>query len=365
MIRTTVKQFKPYSPGLSIAEIKNQYQLTSVIKMASNENPLGMSPLVIEAVSKKIAEAFRYPRPGSPKLRRAIARHLQLSEENIVVGNGSDEIIDLLIRCTAEPGKNNILVFSPSFSIYRMQGLLHGVKIKDIPLNTDFSFPLNNLLASIDENTSLVFLTNPDNPSGFALDRYTLLEFAKQIPKDTLLVIDEAYIDFAHPIEKYTLLDEFLKKGLKNVVILRTFSKIYALAGLRIGYAIAEKEIASHLLRIKLPFSVNHLAETAAAAALQDTYFYQYTKSMVTNERRRLQKEITGLHCTPYPSQTNFIMFSTPLSADHLFKELLKKGIIIRSLKSYGLPNHLRVTIGTPEENTTFLSTLADILNLA
>lgn len=359
-VRPEMAGFKAYVPGLSIDEIKDRYGLTKVIKMASNENPLGVSPLVQERLRRDAALAFRYAQAGTPVLRAALAGHLGVPSSSLVAGNGSDEIIDLLLRVVARPGVDNVLAFDPCFSIYDVQARLCGVEFRQIPLNGDFSFPLERLADMADENTALVFVTNPDNPSGHACPAAALADLARRLPRRTLLVVDEAYIEFALPRDEYSVLPYF--SSISNLVILRTFSKMYGLAGLRLGYGVMPEWLADMLLRVKLPFSVNILAERAGLAVLEDEAFVAETLRVVHTGRTELADELSALGCEVYPSQANFLMFAPPMDARTLFEELLRRGVIIRPLGSYGLPGMLRVSVGNAEENREFLEKTAEVL---
>ena len=359
-VRPEMESFKPYSPGLSIDEIKKRYGLTRVIKMASNENPLGVSPVVRERLARAGALAFRYAQAGTPALTEALAAHLGVPQPCLVAGNGSDEIIDLLLRVVARPGVDNVVAFDPCFSIYGLQSRLCGVEFRQAPLNADFSFPLDALLDTADENTALVFVTNPDNPSGHACPARDLLALAGRLPARALLVVDEAYIDFADPLDEFSMLPHF--RTLPNLVILRTFSKMYGLAGLRLGYGIMPQWLASLVLRVKLPFSVNILAEQAGLVALEDDVFLAETLRTVHEGRALLSQALADLDCTVHPSQANFLMFAPPMDAGILFEELLRRGIIIRPLASYGMPDRLRVSIGNRDENREFLATTTEVL---
>ncbi len=361
-IRQEVKSFSPYEAGLSIDEIKEKYKLDKVIKLASNENPLGVSSKVVKTLQEKASLAFRYPQSGNPRLRKALAKHLNINSNRIVLGNGSDEVIDLLIRVVAEPHKHNIVAFDPCFSIYRTQAKVCGVELRQLPLKENFHFDLENIFKLIDENTSLVFLTNPDNPSGYAIEAEKILDFAKKLPKTCLLVVDEAYIDFAE--EKFSCL-KYIDE-IENIALLRTFSKCYGLAGLRIGYGIFPQEIADYMCRIRLPFSLNILAEEASLTALQDKDFYLQTLEVTKKGRIFLTKELTELKCKVFPSQSNFILVSLPYKdkAKELFNFLLEKGIIIRYLGSYNLPDSIRISIGTEEENTLLIKLVKEFLSL-
>lgn len=362
-VRDDVREFTPYAPGLSMEEIKEKYGLTRVIKLASNENPLGASPLVKRVLSRKADMVFRYPRAGNPALTAALAAFHGVPVDCVVAGNGSDEIIDLLVRVTCRPGVDNVVAFAPCFSIYVQQTRLCGVELRQPPLGPDFAFDLPALAAACDANTSLVFLTNPDNPSGYAVPAEDIVELARSLPPKALLVVDEAYAEFAEPAERYSMLARF--GACDNVVVLRTFSKLYGLAGLRLGFGVMPAWLADYLLRVRLPFSVNLLAEAAGLAALEDVDFVAASLATVRRGRALLVDKLTGLGCRVYPSQANFLMFRPPHPAAAMFEGLLARGIIVRALRSYGLPELLRVSIGNDDENEAFLAAFKDILDHA
>ncbi len=350
----------PYVAGLSIEEIQEKYNLSSVIKLASNENPLGASVLVKRALCKKAASAFRYPQSGSPKLHQAIADHLKVDVARVVCGNGSDELIDLLIRVRAVPGKHNIVAFKPCFALYEIQARFAGVEFRQAGLKEDFSFDIEALLALADENTRLAFITTPDNPSGYCPPVEKLADLARALPPACLLVIDEAYMDFCGDFARYSLfprLEEF-----PNVVIMRTFSKVYGLAGMRLGYAVAPAPLADVLRRVRLPFSINLLAEAAGIAALQDRAFYEATLAAVAEGRERIAGAFAGMGFTVYPSKANFLLMRPPYAAQRFVEELLARGVIIRWLRSYGMPDFIRISIGNREENERLISTAAELV---
>lgn len=360
----TIESLAAYTPGLSIAEIQDRYGLTEVIKLASNENPLGASPLAQEAIIRNAQAAFRYPQGGNPRLKKALAKKHNVPETRIAIGNGSDEIIDLLIRMTAGPG-NNIVCFQPCFSIYPIQAQISGIEVRRQPIEADFSFNFDKLLSHVDQNTRLVFITTPDNPSGFCPEAASIEKLAKELAQKApaaLLVIDEAYIDFATNEKSLSLLAA--GRIPENVAFLRTMSKSYGLAGARLGYAVLPEVLAAGFWKARLPFSVNILAEEAALAALDDATFREATLATVREGREYLKHELETLGCQVWPSQANFLLFQLPdkSNAKICFERLLTKGIIIRMLGSYGLPNHLRVSIGNQRENRLFLAALRDFL---
>ncbi|MDR2893780.1 MAG: histidinol-phosphate transaminase [Deltaproteobacteria bacterium] len=375
-VREAVAGFEPYSPGLSIDEIRQRFGLDNVCKLASNENPLGVSPLVREAIERNAGLAFRYPQSGNPRLVKALAEHHNVPENTIVLGNGSDEVIDLLIRCRAEPGQHNIVVNRPCFSLYPLQARLCGVELREHPLQADFCFDWKGLRALVDENTSLVFITTPDNPSGYCPLAVEVEAFARSLPGGCLLVIDEAYMDFcATPDESscatghadgqsYSLLPRLAEFG--NIAVLRTFSKSFGLAGLRLGYGILPPRLADYLCRVRLPFSINCLAEAAGLAALCDTDFYQQTLTVVSEGRSYLFTALKDLGCRVHESHSNFLMLRLPeacrFDAGQMFAALLERGIIIRHLKSYGLPEYLRISVGDADENRMLIRAMGELL---
>ena len=315
---------------------------------------------------QNVGNAFRYPQAGNPRLVKAIANYYQkkypfISEKQIFAGNGSDEIIDLLFRTLTVPGKHNAVMFKPCFGLYSTQAKVQNCEIRTAPLKEDFSFDFEGLRALIDENTALCFVTSPDNPSGRLADRKELLAFAKSLPETCLLVVDEAYIEFAGKEEDCSIIGELA--SFENVAIMRTFSKVYGLAGMRIGYIFVPEAVADYLWRIRLPFSINILAQEAAVCALQDEEFKQKTITHTMAERANMAKALQEFGCKVYPSHSNFIMFEPAvLSAKEVCQKLLERGIIVRALASYGLSHLVRVSIGTAEENTMFLSAMRELL---
>ena len=360
-VRPEVAAFEPYEPGLSIEEIQRRYSLERVVKMASNENPLGASPVVQAVLQDNVEYVYRYPQAGNPRLTAALAGRLGVDPARVFVGNGSDEVIDLLFRVRAVPGVHNAVAFRPCFGLYVTQARLAGVELRRARLAEDFSFDFDSLLERVDANTTLVFVTSPDNPSGRLAPVRDLIRVARALPPACLLVVDEAYIDFAG--EEHSLLKHL--DEVSNVALLRTFSKVYGLAGLRVGYGIRPPRLADYMWRVRLPFSVNVLAEQAAVAALEDDIFREITQRVVAEGRTVLSDGLRALGCTVLPSHANFLMFAPPVGgpdARVLHQTLLERGIIVRALGGYHLPDWLRVSVGMEEENRLFLAECADIL---
>ncbi len=361
-----IRELDAYAPGLSIAEIRQKYGLSWVIKMASNENPLGASPLAREAVRRHASSLFRYPRGDNPRLVRALARLHATDPRRVVVGNGSDEIIDLLIRMLAEPGEHSMVCFEPCFGIYPIRARIAGIEVRRCPLGEISPPDFDALLRLVDQGTRLVFVTTPDNPSGYCPPREAVADLAGRlagIAPGCLLVVDEAYMDFAEDETGASLLASGAPPD--NAAFLRTFSKSWGLAGLRLGYCVLPPAPAACFRRARLPFSVNILAEEAALAALADTAFRQATLDAVRQGRATLRDGLAALGCAVWPSAANFLMFRLPPGAGparRCFEALLRRGIIIRPLDSYNLPEHLRVSVGDAGENAAFLAAMREIL---
>ena len=357
-IRPAVRAFEAYEPGLSIDEIRQRHGVERVIKLASNENPLGVSPLVQDVLRRAAGTVFRYPQAKNPRLVRALAAHYGVQPERVVVGNGSDEIIDLLFRVCAEPGRHNVVTFKPCFGIYTTQARLCGVELRQAPLNDDFSFPWDALLALVDDNTAMVMVTSPDNPSGHAARADELAALARRLPPSCLLVLDEAYIDFADDEAAFSLFPQ--RDDFPRVAFLRTFSKSRGLAGLRIGVGIVPPEVADYLWRVRLPFALNLLAEEAALAALNDETFYRETLRVTAEGKAWLAPQLEALGFRVTPSQANFFMVKAPeaCTARDVVDKLARAGVIVRPLGSYGLPDHLRISIGNREELEYVVSVL-------
>jgi histidinol-phosphate aminotransferase len=360
-VRPDILNFTPYVPGLSVEEIKAKYGLQNIIKLASNENPLGVSPLVAQAIARAATEVHRYPQNHTPRLAQAIASSMGVLAEQVVAGNGSDEIIDLLMRVVARPGQDNVLCYEHSFSMYGLTARLCGVAYREVPRGENYRLPLESLAEAVNENTSLVFVTSPDNPTGLAARAEELMVLSGVLPPGALLVVDEAYIDFTWPPEEYSMVS--LVGELDNLVVLRTFSKVYGLAGLRLGYGVMPLWLAALVGRARPPFTVNLIAEEAALAALSDDNYYSATLEVVFQGRERLLTRLPELGCEVWPSQANFVMFRPPHPAGPVCEELLKRGIIVRHLKSFGLPENIRVNVGTKAETEAFLKALEEILH--
>jgi histidinol-phosphate aminotransferase len=347
--RKEIQNIPDYVPGKSIDEIREKYNLLRVIKLASNENPLGPSPLAMAAYKKCVRKLHLYPRGSAPELVKKLALKWKVKPENLIVGNGSDEILDLAARAYLSKGDYAVGA-SSTFSVYASAVQQTGAKYKALPLR-NFCYPLNSLLEF--PKAKIIFICNPNNPTGTFYTNKIIHSFLQKVPKNCLVVLDMAYAEFTGeskpPLNKW--LEQF-----PNLLCTRTFSKLYGLAGLRIGYGIAHAKIIDTLKKIKLPFSSNYPAQIAAAAALEDTDFVEKSLKMNAEGRKDLTLGLRNLGFEVLPSAANFICVKIGARAAELVKRLESKGVIVRHLGSFGMPEHVRITIGTKKENATLLS---------
>jgi len=357
--RKTVETLEPYRPGKPISEVKRELGLTDVIKLASNENPLGCSPKAVEALIKWTNEVSLYPDGNCTELRNALAEKFKLDPGQFLFGAGSDQILEIIAQTYINPGDSTITGW-PSFSRYEAVTRIMDGNIIRVPLTRDYRFDLDGILNSITDTTRIIWVCNPNNPTGTIITAEEQKAFLKKVPRHVLVVLDEAYYEYArggdYP-ESTALLDEY-----DNIIILRTFSKAYGLAGLRIGYAISNKEIIEFLNRVRGPFNVNAAAQAAALAALGDQEFVQ--RSVQNNEegKRYLYQAFEEMGLEYIPTHTNFIMVNVEKNSVEVFKALLQKGVIVRSGDIFDMDNWLRVTIGTPEQNRRFIEALKEVL---
>ena len=360
-----VQKLKPYIPGKPISELEREMGIDNIIKLASNENPLGSSPLAMKAMREVLGEIELYPDGNGFALKQALAAKHNVEMDCITLGNGSNDVLVLLAEAFLSPDLN--AVYSQyCFAVYPIAIQAVGAVHKQIPaLTWDSDSPLGHDLqamqAAIDKNTRLVFVANPNNPTGNHLSEAELKSFIADIPKTTIVVIDEAYLEYSEANERVDAsawLQEF-----PNLVVTRTFSKAYGLAGLRVGYALSNPDIANVLNRIRQPFNVNSLALVAAESAINDVEFLQ--KSLVENAKglQILEKTCQQLKLRYVPSKGNFLLIDFEQDAAPIYMDLLKQGIITRPVANYGLPNSLRITIGTQAQMLRLQQAMAKTLN--
>lgn len=356
--RKQIFDLKPYVPGKPIEEVQRELGISDVIKMASNENPLGPSPLAVEAVGEALSLMNIYPDGSCFQLRRKLAGALGVEEKSIVLGNGSDELLKMIAETFINP-EDEVIYGDPTFAEYEFAGLLMGAVIRAVPL-IDYRYDLDGILNVVNPKTKIIFLCNPNNPTGTMVSRAELDGFTASLPPGVLLVIDEAYGEYAVSAEYPNGID-YVRQG-RPVIVLRTFSKIYGLAALRVGYGITGMDIAAAMERVREPFNVNMLAQVGAAAALDDCGHLQRSRACNQEGKEYLYREISrmGLQCVP--SETNFILVDTLQDCQTVFERMLRKGIIVRTGKVFGYPTHIRVTIGKPDQNTRFIKALQAVL---
>ncbi len=357
-----IKNLKPYQGGKPVEELKRELGIEGkIIKLASNENPLGPSKKAQEAIKEAASGVNLYPDGDCYYLKRKLSKRLGVERGNIIFGNGSDELIELLYRAFATGEDDEILYCYPTFVEYKIIGMSFNKKLVELPLK-DFSYDIDKLLENINKNTRIIFLNTPNNPTGTIIKKSDIERVISAKEEDTLIVIDEAYYEYAIAEDDYEELLELYKH--EGVILLRTFSKAYGLAGLRIGYGIANEEIIDYLNRVRPPFNVNSVAQAAALAALDDDEHIK--KSVESNKRGKefLYREFERLGIKYVKTYSNFILFDVGEDADSVYNKLLKKGIIVRSMSGYGYRTMLRVTIGTMDENEMFIGGLREVLNV-
>src|SRR5262250_458646 len=348
----------PYEPGKPIEELERELGLTDVIKLASNENPLPPSERVLKAIAEALTHLNRYPDGSAHYLRVALARRHGVTPEHIIMGNGSNELIELIVRSFLRPGEEAVIPH-PSFVVYPMIVQAAG-GIRVVVTLKDYRLDLEAMARAITPMTKMVFIANPNNPTATIVTADEVEHFMSRVPERTIVVFDEAYIEFAHgPDFPETL--EYVKQG-RKVVMLRTFSKAASLAGLRVGYGIADADAIALMNRIRQPFNVNALAQVAALAALDDESHVLECVRMIEAGRHYLYDEFNALGIKYVPSRANFILVDVGHSASDVFQRLLKEGVIVRPLTPFGMESALRITIGTPQENRRLVKALKTVL---
>ena len=347
----------PYPPGKPMDELEREYGITNAIKLASNENPWGPSPKAVAAIGAMLQNLHRYPDGSSYSLTGAVARWIGAAAEEIVLGNGSNEMIEFLVKAFVGTG-DTVITSHPSFLMYQKFVQVRGGVNVVIPL-VEMRHDLDAIAGAVTSRTRLIFLDNPNNPTGTLIDRERFDRFLAALPESVIVVVDEAYVDFVDPDERIDILGYIRNPdGIAAVVSLRTFSKAFGLAGLRIGFGVMHWEVAALLHRVRQPFNVSLTAQAGALAALADEEHYHATLRGTAEGRTWLSKAVTGLGCRPYPSYTNFFLIDVGGDAAHLYEAMLYKGVIVRPMTAYGYPECIRITVGTAAENQRFVTAL-------
>jgi histidinol-phosphate aminotransferase len=360
LVPPNVASLQPYVPGKPIEEVEREYGVTDVAKLASNENALGPSPLGLRAAREACGRVHLYPDGSAFYLKKAISERFGIPVEEIVVGNGSNEIIELLVRTFVLEGEE-VLTSAQSFIAYKLAAHAHGRTLVEAPMRARFHYDLDAIHARLTPRTKVIFLANPDNPTGTWFLEKDLVHFLGSVPRDALVVLDEAYVEY---VDAEGFQDSLaLRRRHPNLVVLRTFSKIYGLAGLRLGYAFARPEIVAFLDRVRAPFNVNMVAQAAGAAALADEEHVRNSRELVRAERPFLEAGLRELGAVVVPSQANFVLADFPgRPGKDLFEALLREAVVVRPVAGYGFPTAQRITVGTRGENEKALGALRKVL---
>jgi histidinol-phosphate aminotransferase len=358
-LRNFVKNIKPYKPGKPIEEVIRELGISGeVIKLASNENPLGPSPKAVDAVKKALISVNLYPDDNCFYLKKQMNAKFNIDMDRIIIGSGSVELIELIFKAYVNPG-DEIIMSEPSFIMYKIACQIFGGERIAIPLK-NYKHDIDTMAQAINKKTKIIIIDNPINPTGTIIKKDEFEKFIDKIPPHVIVVVDEAYREYIR-LADYPRGSQYLDQH-PNMIVLYTFSKIYGLAGFRIGYGFSSSEINSALMKVRLPFNVNRMAQIAATAALDDNAFVE--KSYKNNEEGKsyLYKELERLNIEYTPTFGNFILTHFDRNAVDIFQAAQKKGVITRTVLEYGLPNSLRVTIGTPHQNEHVIKTLKSIV---
>lgn len=360
LARPGVEALAPYEPGRPIEDVAREFGIQdpdSIVKLASNENALGPSPRAVEAMRAAAARMHIYPDGGCHALRQALARRLNVTPDHVLAGNGSNELLELLGHAFMAPG-TSVVMSDCAFVVYRMVADCFGARTIAVPMR-DFTHDLSAMAAAIRPDTRLVFVANPNNPTSTRVTPAEVDAFMAQVPADVIVVFDEAYVELLPPAHQPDTI-RFVRDG-RKVVVLRTFSKTYGLAGLRLGYAVAPPECVALLNRVRQPFNVSAMAQVAALAALEDDAHVERTRRLVADGLSTLESAFRRLGLAYVPASANFVLVRVG-DGRRVFQALMRRGVIVRPMEAYGLPAYVRVTVGTGEENARFLAELQTVL---
>lgn len=357
--RKCVQAIAPYQPGRPISDVQRELGLDEVHKLASNENPLGPPASAVEAIRIAALNGSLYPDGYAYELRMALCERYGLKPYNLIFGDGSNEILKLLSLTYLERG-DEVIVPSPSFSEYGRTAALCDAVVKEVPLTEEYRVDLPAMAAAVSSRTKFVYICNPNNPTGTVIDKRDLLKMIKRLGDDILFILDEAYFEYIDDPNSPDGVEFF--REFSNVIVLRTFSKAFGLAGLRVGYGIAAKAIVDEMNKVREPFNVNSLALVAAQAALNDKEYLKKSVEYNKVERQHLYEEMTKMGLEVVPSHANFLLVDVGTNGRKLFDGLQRKGVIIRPADIFGYPNKIRVSVGLREENKHFLAALKEYL---
>jgi histidinol-phosphate aminotransferase len=355
-----VRGLQPYPPGKPLSELEREYGVRDAIKLASNENPLGPSPQALEVIRSRFlsAELARYPDGGGFELKHALATKLGVAENQITLGNGSNDVLELAARAFVSPGQG-VMFSQHGFAVYPITAQAVGARSIVVPAK-NWGHDLSAMLAAIEADTKLIYVANPNNPTGTWLRRDELHAFLRAAPECVIIVVDEAYFEYVEQPD-YPNAVEWLAE-FPNLIVTRTFSKAYALAGLRVGYAVSQAAVADLFNRVRQPFNVNSIAQAAACAALQDSRHLSNSIAVNSGGMCQLTSEFERLGLSYIPSVGNFVSVDVGRPGAEVYESLLRQGVIVRPVGNYGMPTHLRVTVGLEHENERFIKALAKVL---
>ncbi|MCK5221174.1 MAG: histidinol-phosphate transaminase [Candidatus Aminicenantes bacterium] len=364
LVNPNLLELMPYKPGKPVEELQRAYNLDRIVKLASNENPFQIPENVKNKIREEIDNISTYPCSDSYYLRMAIAEKSGLGIDNIMVGAGSVEITKMITRAFLNLGEK-VLTSEKTFLMYRIAAIetQGAVSFIEAEMDSEFRFSLRNIMDKIDESVKIIFLTNPNNPTGTIVDGKEIAKFIENVPENILIILDNAYEEYVSKDADYLTGLEYINTK-KNVIVLRTFSKVYGLAGLRIGYALGHPETLSMLSRVKAPFNVTRIAQNAALESLKSDDFKNKSYELNKKNKSLLLSQMSALGIKTIPSETNFLMFFPETDVSELNDKLLKEGVIIRPLRAFGVPDAMRVTIGFEEDNNFFLEKLKKVLGL-
>ena len=354
-VASNISSLVPYPPGKPIEELEREYGISGSIKLASNENAWGPSPKAVEAMKEAMQNLHRYPDGSCYYLTQSLSEKLGVRPGEIVFGNGSNEIIGLLIAAFLQPGEE-VITSHPTFLMYQKLVQVQGGINTVVELTEEMHHDLKAILGAVSPGTRMIFLDNPNNPTGTIIDRETFASFMEQLPDEVIVVLDEAYVDFVAPELRIDVL-AYIREG-KPVAALRTFSKAYGLSGLRLGYGIMDAEMADYLNRVRQPFNVNSMAQVGGVAALSDEEHYRMTLQESRNGIAWLSKEVEKLGCRSMQTHTNFFLIDVKGDGKKLYEHMLHQGVIVRPMQPYGYPNYIRITVGRADENQRFVKAL-------
>ena len=356
-LRPEVLSMETYVPGKTIEEVRRELGLERVVKLGSNENPYGPFPKALEAMMKELAEANRYPDIAFEEIKGLLAKLHGVTQKNIAISHGAEGMLQAMGKCFISPG-DEVLIPSATYGLSREISRLMGAKVVNIPMN-GYSTDMKGIANAVTDRTKLVWICNPNNPTGTVIDPESLEKFFMALPEDAWVVLDEAYAEFASP-EELPDRARLISEG-KNLVSVRTFSKAYGLAGARLGYGMAREEVVTAIDTVSEPFNANRLGIAAGVAVLtRDREACERARALILTERERVSQHLQAMGMSVVPSRTNFIFFDTPFHAENLAEELLYRGVIVRPCGGWGYQGAIRVTVGTEEENDIFLAALKE-----